>query len=202
MFYKSVLFFFIVILLSGCSNNTSLNKTRYYQFYGQNNTLTVSNSAPKPMLVISDIKLPGSLNNRGIAMRLNKYQLQNANWHLWSTSPDDMLLTNAESNLVAMGKSWLILTQRGPINQVKNNQRFEVKWHLNRFNGGLNNDAEISGMWQLYKHHQDGSVSLIQQHYFNEHQQLNEDGYLGLVSALESLWVKVNKDFMSALEKI
>ncbi|PAJ76164.1 hypothetical protein CJF42_01415 [Pseudoalteromonas sp. NBT06-2] len=202
MLYKSVLVFLIIVFLSACSQNNSLNKTRYYQFYDQNNILSISNSVAKPTLMISDIHLPGSLNNRGIAMRLNRYQLQNANWHLWSTSPDQMLLSSAESNLVSMKKNWLILTQRARENQIQSNVRFEVKWHINRFNGGLNNDAEISGMWQLYKHHKNGRISLLQQQYFNEHKLLCEDGYIGLVSALESLWLKVNNDFMLALDKL
>ena len=190
------------MLLGGCAQNTSLNKTRYYQFYGQSNTLAVINTKQKPMLLISSITLPGSLNNRGIAMRVNKHRLQNANWHLWSSSPDEMLLTNIESNLVSLQSDWLFITQKGPVNQVKNNVQFEVKWQLNQFNGGLNNDAEISGIWQLYKHHKDGSLTLVKQQYFNEHQALTEDGYVGLVSALETLWFKVNKDFLTSLNRI
>jgi hypothetical protein len=201
MFYKFVLIGFIAMLLSACSQTASFNKTRYYQFYGQNKAQTILNFESRPMLVISDIELADSLNNRGIAMRLNKQQLQNANWHLWNSSPDDMLFISTQLNLVSLQSKWLILTQRAPINQIKNNVHFEVKWHLNRFNGGLNNDAEISGMWQLFKHHNNGTITLIQHQYFNEHQKLNESGYIGLVSALESLWFKVNKDFMSALDK-
>ncbi|MBU2970544.1 membrane integrity-associated transporter subunit PqiC [Pseudoalteromonas sp. C2R02] len=202
MFYKPVLILLIMMFLSGCAKNTSLNKTHYYQFYGQNNNLTVVNTTKKPMLLISDITLPGSLNNRGIAMRVNQHRLQNANWHLWSTSPDEMLLTNMASNLVFLQSDWLFLTQKGPVNQVKNDLHFEVKWYLNKFNGGLDNDAEISGLWQLYKHHGDGTMSLVKQQYFNETQALKEDGYIGLVSALESLWFKVNKNFLEALNRI
>jgi len=202
MFYKPVLILLILLFLSGCAQNTSLNKTSYYQFYGQNNTLSVINTPKKPMLLISNITLPGSLNNRGIAMRVNKHRLQNANWHLWSSSPDEMLLSNIESNLVSLQSDWLFITQKGPVNQVKNNVHFEVKWHLNKFNGGLNNDAEISGFWQLYKHHKDGSLSLVKQQYFNENQELKDDGYIGLVSALETLWFKANKDFLESLNSM
>jgi len=200
--YKSILVFLITFLLSACSQNSSSNQTSYYQFYGENSNLEVLNSVDKPMLVISEVKLPGSLNNRGIAMRVNKHQFQNANWHLWSTSPDEMLLTHAESNLVSLETNWLFLTQRGPINQLKNNVYYEVKWHLNQFNGGLNNNAEISGLWQLYRHHNNGTISMVKQQYFTEKQTLKTDGYTGLVSALETLWMKVNKDFIFSIENI
>ena len=85
---------------------------------------------------------------------------------------------------------------------MKNDLHFQVKWYLNKFNGGLDNDAEISGLWQLYKHHGDGTMSLVKQQYFNETQALKEDGYSGLVSALELLWFKVNKNFLEALNRI
>ena len=60
-----------------------------------------------PIYIDPAIKLSGSLNNRRIAMRVNKHQIRNANWHLWSASPEDTLLYSAQSNLASINLKWL-----------------------------------------------------------------------------------------------
>jgi len=201
MLFKSLSALLLSLILIGCSQNTQSNNTKYYQFDHNNNVISSHNADSKAVLLISNIKLSGSLNNRGIAMRVNKHQIQNANWHLWSASPEDMLLYSAQSNLVSSNTKWLVLNNSNNLKEMKNTQRYEVTWFLNKFNGGLDNDAEISGLWQLYQHHKDGSRTLLKQQHFAKKLALKNDGYTGLVASLESLWFQINQDFMLVLNK-
>jgi uncharacterized lipoprotein YmbA len=191
-------------MLSSCSHKAAFNKIHYYQFYGQNNKLSITKKDDNAILVISDIVLPSSLNNRGIAMRISKQQFQNANWHQWNSAPDEMLLSITQGNLASLETNWLVLTKSTPhISLIaKKHAFYEVKWTLTRFNGGLNNNAEIAGMWQIFKHQTDGDISIVHQEYFTEQTTLTKDGYQALVGALEITWLKINKDFMLALENI
>ena len=84
---------------------------------------------------------------------------------------------------------------------MKNSLRYEVSWFLNKFNGELYNDAEISRLWQLYQHHNDGSRSLLKQQHFSKKIALENDGYTSLIASLESLWFQINQDLIIALNR-
>ena len=180
------------LLASGCSIQGS-KTISYYNFDVAKSASVIHTSFDKPRLEIIPVSMPEYLNNRGVAQRINRHRTINANWHLWASQPDTMLdmaaLNQLEKNLplwfvVSAEESWLIDNSQAPEKIVK------LQFKLERFNGGLNNDAELVGNWTIF----DQNGQLMMRQNFSEYVTLEKDGYEGLAAALQQGWEKICKE--------
>jgi len=88
------------------------------------------------------------------------------------------------------------LNAKGLAQRVNRHRTVNANWHLwsskpgtmlERFNGGLNNNAEIIGSWTLL----DAQDQLIMRQNFSQSVTLQDDGYDGLTAALQAGWEAV-----------
>ncbi|WP_028021460.1 PqiC family protein [Enterovibrio calviensis] len=179
-------------LLSGCSTQTE-RKVSYYQFDIVAEDKVVTTPASKPQLIIEHVDMYSGLNEPGMVQRLDSYRARAATWHQWAILPSDML-ESATANLLSQQlPDWLVLIEKdGDIPQSESAEKasYAVRIFVERFNGGLNGDAEVVGSWSLY----DADQQLVIKNTFNKSVALEQDGYVGLTQALQSAWVDVNED--------
>ncbi len=180
----------LCLLIVSCSG--SQTQIYYYQFDTHGQNISISSKQVKSRLLISHIDLQSALNNRGIAMQAKKNQLINANWHLWSSAPDQMLLHSSQVSQYQSLNDWLVLKAAGLNNQNFNG--YELQWELSRFNGTDHQTSRIAGLWRLYLHDEKNAVQLLKLKYFDYEVPLLTDGYDGLVSSLETNWQQINYD--------
>lgn len=187
-----------LLLVSGCSID-SAKTISYYHFDIQKTEAIKHTSFDKPRLEIMPVVMPEYLNSRGIAQRINKYRTVNANWHLWSSQPSNMLdhatLNQLEKSLplwlvVSADEPWLIDNQQAAGKIVK------LQFKLERFNGGLNNNAELIGNWTIF----DQGDQLLMRQNFSQTVALENDGYDALTAALQQGWENICKDVALQLE--
>ena len=178
-----------LLLIGGCASDSG--KSISYYHFDIDKAATVSHTTfSKPRLEIIPINLPEHLNARGIAQRVNQYRTVNANWHLWSSQPGTMLdraaLNQLEQHLpdwfvIGAEEPWLIENLKAPKKIVK------LQFVLERFNGGLENNAEIVGSWTLF----DAQDQLLMRQNFSQTVTLENNGYDALTAALQSGWEAV-----------
>ena len=184
--------FFVVwscLLMAGCSS--SVPPIEYYQFA---HTPPVNQPIVKQTstaLVLADPVLFGAISNRGIAMKYSANQMRNARSHLWDQPLDGMLLNSAEQQLMTALPDVFVSKKRSALPYSNQQHHFELQWELTEFNGGLTQNAEISGLWRIIKYNNGMAERVLLNQYFNVSVDLEEDGYSGLVQALEKAWQQV-----------
>ncbi|WP_274165352.1 PqiC family protein [Enterovibrio gelatinilyticus] len=143
--------------------------------------------------MIKEVDMYAGLNEPGMVQRLDNYRARAATWHQWAILPSDML-ESATANLLSQQLSgWLILIEKdGDIPQTESAEKasYAVRIFVERFNGGLNGDAEVVGSWSLYNADQ----QLVIKNTFNKSVPLKQDGYAGLTQALQVAWTEVSDD--------
>lgn len=138
------------MLTAGCTSApASIN---YYHFSTSNSNHSITLSAQTIPLVLADPVLYGAISNRGIAMKSTATQMRNASHHLWDQPIETMLLNNAEQQLTLALPSMFISKKRAALPFSNQSHYYELQWEINEFNGGLNNNAEISGLWRIVKY--------------------------------------------------
>lgn len=179
-------------LLSGCSAQSE-RKVSYYQFDIVAQDKVVTTPASKPQLIVENVDMYSGLNEPGMVQRVDNYRARAATWHQWAILPADML-ESATANLLSQQLSgWLVLIEKdGDIPQSVSAEKasYAVRIFVERFNGGLNGDAEVVGSWSLY----DVEQQLVIKNTFNKSAPLEQDGYVGLTQALQAAWVEVSGD--------
>lgn len=180
---------FIVLLLSACA--TGSKKTiSYYYFDFVKPASELQTDFEKPQLEIKPVILPEYLNIRGMAQRIDQHRTVHANWHLWAAQPAKMLKTTTISYFENLLPQWLVVASDEPwleANRNTHSTNIKLQFKLERFNGGLDNNAEISGHWTLFDH----SNRIIMRQNFTESITLQEDGYGGLATALQTGWQQI-----------
>ncbi len=179
----------VFLSVSGCATQGA-KSISYYHFDVAKAESVIHTKFSNPRLEIFPVVMPEYLNARGVAQRINQHRTVNANWHLWASQPGAMLdmaaLNRIEKNLpkwfvIGAEESWLIDNRQAPEKIVK------LQFKLERFNGGLNNDAELVGSWTIF----DQNNHLLLRQNFGENIVLEKDGYEGLTAALQQGWEKI-----------
>lgn len=197
---KKLCLFCFVMLTAGCTSApASIN---YYHFSTSNSNHSITLSAQTIPLVLADPVLYGAISNRGIAMKSTATQMRNASHHLWDQPIETMLLNNAEQQLTLALPSMFISKKRAALPFANQSHYYELQWEINEFNGGLNNNAEISGLWRIVKYQKGLAQSVELSRYFSVSVDLSQDGYSGLVMALEAAWQQVNQQSASTLLEV
>jgi len=188
----------ISLVVVACATDKSIS---YYHFDITKSETIAHTSFDKPRLEVIPVTIPTHLNARGIAQRINKHKTVNANWHLWASQPGSMLdrsaLNQLEKSLpqwfvVGAEESWLTDNQHSPEKIIK------LQFKLERFNGGLQNNAEIIGSWTAFNQND----QLLMRQNFSESIALETDGYEGLAAALQQGWGNICQRVANQLDKL
>lgn len=189
-----------VLFISGCSSAIQ-TATQYYQFEQSINDSSRNVQNTKAQLRVHTVTLRGALNNRGIAMKVDNNQVHAANYHLWGESPDVMLTTTAQQTLFNAMSNWMVIKGLPVITDQQQQIFYEIEYELHHFNGDLQGNADISGLWRLYYTHPESGRRLISIHNFSNVMPIDDDGYNSLVATLEKMWLEINSNVANTIEK-
>nr|MBL0689296.1 membrane integrity-associated transporter subunit PqiC [Pseudoalteromonas sp.] len=78
---------------------------------------------------------------------------------------------------------------------------YELEYELHHFNGDLQGNADISGLWRLYYTHPESGRRLLSIHNFSNVTPIDDDGYDSLVATLEKIWLEINSNVANTIEK-
>ena len=190
----------LLLVLSGCSSAIQ-NETQYYQFEQPIDSSSRNISETNAQLRVQTVVLRGALNNLGIAMKIDKNQIHAANYHLWGESPDVMLTATAQQTLFKNMPSWMVIKGLPVITELDQQTFYELEYEIHHFNGDMQGNADISGLWRLYYTHPESGRRLISVHNFSRLVPIKDDGYDGLVATLEQTWLNINLDVAKAIEQ-
>ena len=190
----------LLLVLSGCSSAIQ-NATQYYQFEQPIDSSSRNISETNAQLRVQTVVLRGALNNLGIAMKIDNNQIHAANYHLWGESPDVMLTATAQQTLFKNMPTWMVIKGLPVITELDQQTFYELEYEIHHFNGDMQGNADISGLWRLYYTHPESGRRLISVHNFSRLVPIKEDGYDGLVATLEQTWLNINLDVAKAIEQ-
>lgn len=190
----------LLLVLSGCSSAIQ-NATQYYQFEQPIDSSSRNVSETNAQLRVQTVVLRGALNNLGIAMKIDNNQIHAANYHLWGESPDVMLTATAQQTLFKNMPTWMVIKGLPVITELDQQKFYELEYEIHHFNGDMQGNADISGLWRLYYTHPESGRRLISVHNFSRLVPIKDDGYDGLVATLEQTWLNINLDVAKAIEQ-
>lgn len=190
----------LVLLLSGCSSSIQ-TAIAYYQFEQPIVASSRDVSATDAQLRVQTVVLRGALNNRGIAMKIDHNQIHAANYHLWGESPDSMLTVSAQQTLFNALPNWMVIKGLPVITELDQQTFYELEYEIHHFNGDLQGNADISGLWRLYYTHPETGRRLLSLYNFANVTQLDGDGYDALVATLEKNWQEINLAVAKQIEQ-
>ncbi|AUL75643.1 hypothetical protein ATS72_018725 [Pseudoalteromonas sp. 13-15] len=190
----------LLLVLSGCSSAIQ-NATQYYQFEQPIDSSSRNVSETNAQLRVQTVVLRGALNNLGIAMKIDNNQIHAANYHLWGESPDVMLTATAQQTLFKNMPSWMVIKGLPVITELDQQTFYELEYEIHHFNGDMQGNADISGLWRLYYTHPETGRRLISVHNFSRLVPIKDDGYDVLVATLEQTWLNINLDVAKAIEQ-
>ncbi|WP_277055091.1 PqiC family protein [Pseudoalteromonas marina] len=190
----------LLLVLSGCSSAIQ-NATQYYQFEQPIDSSSRNISETNAQLRVQTVILRGALNNLGIAMKIDNNQIHAANYHLWGESPDVMLTATAQQTLFKNMPTWMVIKGLPVITELDQQTFYELEYEIHHFNGDMQGNADISGLWRLYYTHPETGRRLISVHNFSRLVPIKDDGYDGLVATLEQTWLNINLDVAKAIEQ-
>ena len=190
----------LLLVLSGCSSAIQ-NATQYYQFEQPIDSSSRNVSETNAQLRVQTVVLRGALNNLGIAMKIDNNQIHAANYHLWGESPDVMLTATAQQTLFKNMPTWMVIKGLPVITELDQQTFYELEYEIHHFNGDMQGNADISGLWRLYYTHPESGRRLISVHNFSRIVPIKDDGYDGLVATLEQTWLNINLDVAKAIEQ-
>jgi len=190
----------LLLVLSGCSSAIQ-NETQYYQFEQPIDSSSRNVSETYAQLRVQTVVLRGALNNLGIAMKIDNNQIHAANYHLWGESPDVMLTATAQQTLFKNMPTWMVIKGLPVITELDQQTFYELEYEIHHFNGDMQGNADISGLWRLYYTHPETGRRLISVHNFSSVLPIKDDGYDGLVATLEQTWLNINLDVAKAIEQ-
>jgi uncharacterized lipoprotein YmbA len=182
---------FTILLLSGCSSALQTT-TKYYQFEQPITSSSRNVDKTDAQLRVQSVVLRGALNNRGIAMKIDNNQLHSANYNLWGESPDSMLSASAQQTLFTAMPNWMVIKGLPVITELDQQTFYELEYEIHHFNGDMQGNADIAGLWRLYYTEPEKGRRLLSVHNFSSLTPINDDGYDALVATLEETWVNIN----------
>ncbi|WP_024598571.1 PqiC family protein [Pseudoalteromonas sp. TAE56] len=189
-----------LLLLAGCSSSIQ-TATQYYQFEQPIGASSRNVTDTDAQLRIQTVVLRGALNNLGIAMKIDSNQIHAANYNLWGESPDVMLTATAQQALFNAMPNWMVIKGLPVITELDQQTFYELEYEIHHFNGDMEGNADISGLWRLYYTHPETGRRLISIHNFSQLVPIDDDGYDGLVSTLEATWLNINLNVAKQIEQ-
>ena len=190
----------VLITLSGCSASIQ-TATQYYQFEQPITSSSRHVKETDAQLRVQTVALRGALNNLGIAMKIDNNQIHAANYNLWGESPDVMLTATAQQTLFNAMPNWMVIKGLPVITELDQQTFYELEYEVHHFNGDMQGNADISGLWRLYYTHPETGRRLLSVNNFSNIVPIEDDGYDGLVTTLEQAWLNINLDVAKTIEQ-
>ncbi|MEO2280036.1 PqiC family protein [Pseudoalteromonas pernae] len=180
-----------IALASACSSSGSPSDLRYYQF--NNNQTDISSVSQvreqtQYLLRLSPIKVHGTLNNRAMVIKLSEHEIYSANSHFWADAPAQMLVSYTQTQLMRQLNNVLVVKGADVYAEQLESAFFQLDIDVEQFNAGLDNNAEIAGLWRLSKVDNKGKLHVLKIARFAHTEPLADDGYGELAKALEGAW--------------
>jgi uncharacterized lipoprotein YmbA len=139
------------------------------------------------------VELPALLNRPEIVTRSGQYKIDLADFHQWAGG-----LGNNMSRLIAGELGRRLKTDRvfiSPWSSYRKND-YQVKIHINRFDGELGGEMVLSGAWSLWS--AEGSKELTREA-FTYKTQASGKNYSDMVAALSQLTVQLSEQIANVI---
>lgn len=190
----------LLLLLQGCSS--APKRITYYQLSDNDEAPSehVNLQQNKHLLRLSPVTLRGALNNRAMILRQSESQVYTANYQFWADSPSQLLVSDAQLMLMDDLDDFLVVKGAGIYAEQLQTSFYQLDVDLSRFNGGLNNDGELAGVWRLSRVDATGKLHVLALNKFSYKEPLSEDGYDALAQALGRAWSKALGEIATTLK--
>ena len=97
--------------------------------------------------------------------------------------------------------NWMVIKGLPVITELDQQTFYELEYEIHHFNGDMQGNADISGLWRLYYTHPETGRRLISINNFSQLVPIDDDGYDGLVSTLEATWLNINLNVAKQIEQ-
>lgn len=142
------------------------------------------------------VKLPELIDRPEIVTRTDLYNIDLADFHQWVGG-----LNNNITQLIASEISYLLKTERvviSPWSSYRNND-YQVKIHINRFDGELGGESVLAGAWSLLN--AQGNKELLRKS-FNYSALAKGETYANMVEAQSELSVKLAENISVSISEM
>lgn len=160
--------------MSGCSNQSTHETSRYYLLHS--NSESYQKAATTLTIGIAPIEVAEYLNTQGIALITQSNQIQFARYHLWAELPNRAIPRVLHSEIERALPHVGIETGR---HSGASEWDYTLLIQIDQFHGSEQGDATLSGYWSL----KDKDKILTKQR-FNFSEKIDSPGYDPLVSKL------------------
>ncbi|MFY8275227.1 PqiC family protein [Pseudoalteromonas sp. SSDWG2] len=178
-------------LLGACASSTPEPALRYYQFtidYAQQQTISQSREQTAHLLRLSPIKVQGTLNNRAMVLKLSEHEIYSAKSHFWADNPAQMLASSTQTQLMQSLEGVLVVRGADVYAEQLQSSFYQLDITVEQFNAGLENDAEVAGLWRLSRVDNKGKLHVLKIARFYHNEPLAQDGYEALAKAMAKAW--------------
>lgn len=151
------------------------------------------NSTQQLGIGIWKVKLPEMIDRPEIVTRTDLYNVELADFHQWTGS-----LNNNITHLIASELSHRLKTERvviSPWSSYRKND-YQVKVHINRFDGKLGGEVYLNGAWSLLN--AQGNKEILREA-FEFKQKTDGQGYSEMTEALSKLTIQLAEKISTAI---
>jgi len=185
---------FIVVLISGLIACGSSPKTHFYMLNAENASDSISQQKAGGVGVgVWKVQLPLLLDRYEIVTRTDIYSIELADFDKWAGS-----LGNNMTRLIASELGRRLQTDRvviSPWSSYRKND-YQVKIHVERFDGVLGGETVLSGAWSLLN--AQGNKELARKSFSFQTQTKGKE-YSDMVAALSQLTVKLSEQIAGVI---
>lgn len=185
---------FIVVLISGLTACGSSPKTHFYMLNAENAPDSISQKKAGGVGVgVWKVQLPLLLDRYEIVTRTDLYSIELADFHQWAGS-----LGNNMTRLIASELGRRLQTDRvviSPWSSYRKND-YQVKIHVERFDGVLGGETVLSGAWSLLN--AQGNKELARKSFSFKTPTKGKE-YSDMVAALSQLTVRLSEQIAGVI---
>ena len=189
----------VVVLLAGCASSPP---SKFYQLSPLQNRTVVTRDASlakTEMIAVGPVHLPGYLDRPQIVTRAGKNELRLSEFDRWAGSLDSdvtRVLVEDISGLLPADHfsvvSWIPYLE----SQVPASYRVEVI--VDRFEGTLGDSVLLKAQWEVF----DPNRSLLRKRESLIREQINNDSYDVLVTAMSSALERLSRDIAGGIRSV
>ena len=177
-----ILIFVLSLFISACSNTQTDIKLYSLSIPNPDDTYpdTINfNSLKKPVLQITPVKLAEYLNTRNIIIQSNRYQIINANHHLWA---EDLSRGIEKYLLTKLTELNYKFTVSNGISYKNNIPEYYLKLEFSAFHVTNNSQVTSKGKYSIIDKHN----NLLLEKPFSYILSLQKDGYIHSIEKLNT----------------
>jgi hypothetical protein len=181
----------LMMCLAGCGSSP---KTHFYVLNAEHVSASLLDKKAKAVGVgVWSVNLPKLLNRPEIVTRSDQYTIELADFHQWAGG-----LGNNMTRLIASELGRCLQTERvviSPWSSYRKND-YQVKIHIDRFDGELGKEIVLSGAWSLLN--SEGNKELTREA-FTYKLQANGKSYSDMAAALSKLTVQLSEQIANVI---